>query len=78
MNFRTWLAKYRINLVQQYLKENPEASLDELCVIAGYASKSSLFRHFKSITGYTPVNWLLSQEEEEGDSEESEGDSKES
>lgn len=73
MNFRTWLAKYRINLVQQYLKENPEASLDELCVIAGYASKSSLFRHFKSITGYTPVNWLISQEEEEseGDSEES-------
>ena len=65
MNFRTWLAKYRINLVQQYLKENPEASLDELCVIAGYASKSSLFRHFKSITGYTPVNWLISQEEEE-------------
>jgi len=64
MNFRTWLAKYRINLVQQYLKENPEASLDELCVIAGYASKSSLFRHFKSITGYTPVNWLISQEEE--------------
>ena len=73
MNFRTWLAKYRINLVQKYLKENPEASLDELCVIAGYASKSSLFRHFKSITGYTPVNWLISQEEEE-----SEGDSKES
>ena len=72
MNFRTWLAKYRINLVQKYLKENPEASLDELCVIAGYASRSSLFRHFKSITGYTPVNWLISQEEE------SEGDSKES
>lgn len=66
MNFRTWLAKYRINLVQKYLKENPEASLDELCIMAGYASKSSLFRHFKSITGYTPVNWLLSQEEEEG------------
>ncbi len=64
MNFRTWLAKYRINMVQNYLKENPEASLDELCIIAGYASRSSLFRHFKSITGDTPISWLSSQEEE--------------
>ena len=71
MNFRTWLAQYRINLVREYMKENPDASLDELCVTAGYASRTSLFRHFKTITGYTPIGWLNSLEEEEGDSKDS-------
>ena len=64
LNFRSWLAQYRINLVQQYLKDNPDASLDEMCEISGYASRSSLFRHFKAITGNTPIGWLTSQEEE--------------
>lgn len=71
LNFRSWLAQYRINLVQQYLKDNPDASLDELCEISGYASRSSLFRHFKAITGNTPIGWLNSLEEEEGDSKDS-------
>ena len=71
MNFRTWLAQYRINLVREYMKENPDASLDELCVTSGYASRTSLFHHFKKITGYTPIGWLNSQEEEEDDSKDS-------
>ena len=69
MNFRTWLAQYRINFVREYMKENPDASLDELCVTAGYASRTSLFRHFKIITGNTPIGWLNSLEEEENESD---------
>jgi len=72
LNFRSWLAKYRITLVQQYLKENPDASLDEICEISGYASRSSLFRHFKSITGNTPIGWMTSIEESADDSAENE------
>ncbi len=63
LNFRSWLAKYRINLVQQYMKENPNASLDEICEISGYASRSTLFRQFKAITGYTPIVWMTSVDE---------------
>ncbi len=63
LNFRSWLAKYRINLVQQYMKENPNASVDEMCEISGYASRSSLFRQFKAITGYTPIGWMVSLDE---------------
>jgi pentatricopeptide repeat protein len=63
LNFRSWLAKYRITLVQQYMKDNPKASLDELCEISGYASLSSLFRQFKAITGNTPIGWMSSIDE---------------
>lgn len=63
LNFRSWLAKYRINLVQQYMKEYPNAGLDEICEVSGYASRSSLFRQFKAITGHTPIGWMASVED---------------
>ncbi len=64
-NFRMWLAKYRVTLVQKYMKENPEASVNELCVISGYGSRSSLYRHFKAITGQSPIGWMTGLEETE-------------
>lgn len=64
MNFRSWLAQYRVNLVQQYMKDNPDASVEELCEISGYASRSTLFRQFKSVTGETPLNWLVGIEDQ--------------
>ncbi len=58
MNFRNWLANYRINLAKQYMMDNPQASMDEICMISGYSSRTSLFRHFKQLTGYTPIAWM--------------------
>jgi AraC-like DNA-binding protein len=37
--------------------------LDEICEVSGYASRSSLFRQFKAITGHTPIGWMASVED---------------
>lgn len=44
MNFNTFVNRYRIKYIQEYLQEHPETSRDKLIQIAGFGSISSLKR----------------------------------
>ena len=57
-NFNSWLAWYRVNhLLEQYNILNQGGTtpqLEDLYEKAGFASRSSFYRQFKSVTGLTP------------------------
>ena len=64
-NFNSWLAWYRVNyLLEQYSLANQQGSqsiLEELYEEAGFASRSSFYRQFKSVTGLTPTQFVKQQ-----------------
>lgn len=61
MNFRTWLAKYRVEYAKQVLLETPEITTDKLAEKCGFDNRTSLYRQFKSIEGMTTSEWLQSR-----------------
>lgn len=52
-NFRQWLAEYRLGLMVQMMKENPEAPIDALLMKCGYKDQSTFRRQFKTTYGIT-------------------------
>lgn len=64
-NFNSWLAWYRVNyLLERYSLVNQQGSqsmLEELYAESGFASRSSFYRQFKSVTGLTPTQFAKQQ-----------------
>ena len=67
-NFNSWLAWYRVNhLLEQYnllYQETTPPPLDELYEKSGFASRSSFYRQFKSVTGLTPSQFTKQQNQQ--------------
>ena len=67
-NFNSWLAWYRVNhLLEQYnllCQETTPPPLDELYEKSGFASRSSFYRQFKSVTGLTPSQFTKQQNQQ--------------
>jgi len=61
MNFRTWLANYRIEYAKKVLLEKSGITNEALAEECGFDNRVSLYRQFKSIVGMTPNEWIQSQ-----------------
>jgi len=57
VNYRTWLAQYRIEYAKTILQQNPDITNDQLADACGFDNRVSLYRHFKNIVGMTPNEW---------------------
>ncbi len=55
--FPQFVNTYRVALAQQLLSKQPDMKLTEVWTATGFASESSFYRIFKSITGVTPNEW---------------------
>ena len=55
--FPQFVNSYRVEFAQQLLSEQPDMKLTEVWTAVGFASESSFYRIFKSITGMTPNEW---------------------
>jgi len=60
MNFRSWLAKYRIDYALELLKENPDMKVDSIVSACGFDSRTNYYRQFKNIMGMSPAEWVSS------------------
>lgn len=65
MNFRSWLAQYRIEHAKRLLANDPKISIEDLLMQCGYDNRTNYYRQFKSVTGMTPNEWIASLEEPE-------------
>lgn len=60
LNFRSWLASYRIERAKEILEKNPEVTIDELSAHVGFESRSTFYRQFQNITGQTIREYIES------------------
>jgi len=58
MNFRSWLAKFRVEHAKKLMLENPSISMLQLATACGYDNRVSLYRQFKNVEGVSPSEWL--------------------
>lgn len=58
MNFRTWVAKYRIEYAKHIIQTNPAITNDNLAEECGFDNRVSLHRQFRKIEGKTPAEYL--------------------
>ena len=60
MTFIKYITKRRIDHVISVLKENPAADIHELFNYVGYRQRSTAWRNFQKVTGYTPTEFIES------------------
>lgn len=58
MNFKDWLAEYRVNYLLEQIKINPNKEISELYLQAGFTSRATFFRQFRNVTGLTPKQYM--------------------
>ena len=63
ITFAQLLAELRVRHAQQLLNSQPEEKLSSVYTEAGFTSESTFFRTFKAVTGLSPKEWLMSQDE---------------
>jgi len=61
MNFRSWLAAFRVNHAKKVLMNKPDITNDMLAEECGFDNRISLYRQFKAIEGMTPNEWIASK-----------------
>jgi len=61
LTFTQYINEYRINYAKQLLLQYPDMQIFEVYFKAGFSSERSFFRIFKTITGMTTREWLMSQ-----------------
>ena len=49
---------YRVEYAKQLLRKHPDKKIFEVYTEAGFASETSFFRIFKSVTGMTTREWM--------------------
>ena len=54
---------YRVTYAQQLLRDHPEKKMAQVGLESGFANDTTFYRVFKSITGFTPSEWLSSVSE---------------
>lgn len=56
--FVDYITHRRINYVVESMKRNPEANINELFNYVGYRQRSTAWRNFQKITGFTPTEFI--------------------
>ncbi len=60
-NFNSFINELRIAEAKGIMRENPSLTLADICTRVGYSDQTNFSRHFKEITGTSPVAWKVSQ-----------------
>ena len=55
--FRQFVNAYRVAHAQELLRSNPDITITDVWMSAGFSSESSFYRIFKAATGATPKDW---------------------
>ena len=55
--FRQFLNTYRLAYAKKLLRNNPDITITDVWMSAGFSSESTFFRIFKAATGVTPTDW---------------------
>jgi len=55
--FRSFLIEIRISHAKRMLIEKKSRTTESICFECGFNNRSNFFRHFKSITGHTPIEY---------------------
>ena len=55
--FKQFVNAYRVAHAQRLLRNQPDITITEVWMSAGFSSESTFFRIFKAATGYTPKDW---------------------
>lgn len=56
--FYRYVNALRVEAVKQLLRDKPDYSIEAIGFECGFNSKSTFFKVFKQLTGYTPAGWL--------------------
>ena len=62
-SFSQFINGYRVTYAQQLLCDHPEKKMAQVGLESGFANDTTFYRVFKSITGFTPSEWLSSVSE---------------
>ena len=57
-SFSQFINGYRVTYAQQLLRDHPEKKMAQVGLESGFANDTSFYRVFKTITGFTPSEWL--------------------
>ncbi len=60
-SFSQFVGEYRVRYAQQLMLDHPEMKMTEVWIKSGFATESSFFRMFRSVTGMTPTEWKTMQ-----------------
>jgi AraC-like DNA-binding protein len=63
LTFSQYINDYRINYAKQLLSQHPDMQISEVYRKAGFASERSFFRIFKTVTGMTTREWMMTQQD---------------
>jgi len=55
--FTQFVNAYRVKCAKRLLSDHSEKKMSAVAIEAGFASESSFFRTFKTVTGVTPTEW---------------------
>ncbi len=56
-NFNSFVNGLRVTKAMQLITENPIMPMAEVCLMVGYTDQANFSRHFKQISGLSPVVW---------------------
>ena len=56
MNFNTYINYYRIKYVNEYSKNNPKTSKEDLVQLGGFGSKSTMLRAMNKMKDYNLIS----------------------
>ncbi len=62
-NFKTWRTQLRIEEAQYLLITHPEMSIAEIGTMVGIHDRTNFHHRFQNVTGITPTEWRLQNEE---------------
>ena len=60
--FTSMITRLRVEYAQKLMREHPNMLLDDVADEAGFSSRTTFFRSFKTLTGMTPQEWRKSLE----------------
>lgn len=56
-SFTSMITRYRVQYAQRLMQEHPDMLLDDVASESGFASYTTFYRGFKTVTGNTPQEW---------------------
>jgi AraC-like DNA-binding protein len=74
-NFAGLINEFKVNEARRLIMEKGSfIAINDIATMAGFNSRSSFYRHFKELTGFSPTDYIEMMGRMEGPSEETEGE----
>lgn len=56
-DFRLWKSELKIELSKSMLLQDENLDISEICDAIGFRNRACFHKHFKTVTGCTPMHW---------------------